>query len=144
MVVCKIDLCVPVNVCVALWFTFSSSWYFMILWTGLMSRSLSWSLWPSCCFSSCIYTRTNNIRHPWLTYSVDFPYAQNNKMTYNICSIVHGTQCIQPSICTVTNKAEISNLHNKLLVPMYAFYCVNYCMLHTVSYTFFKNIAGSL
>lgn len=33
-------------------FTLSSSWYFMILWTGLMSRSLSCSLWPSCCRNS--------------------------------------------------------------------------------------------
>lgn len=33
--------------------TFSRSWYFMILWTGLMSRSLSCSLWPSRCLSSC-------------------------------------------------------------------------------------------
>lgn len=33
--------------------TFSKSWYFMILWTGLMSRSLSCSLWPNCCLRSC-------------------------------------------------------------------------------------------
>lgn len=32
--------------------TLSRSWYFMILWTGLMSRSFSCSLWPSCCRSS--------------------------------------------------------------------------------------------
>lgn len=36
----------------ALHFTLSSSWYFMILWTGLMSRSLSCSLCPSCCRNS--------------------------------------------------------------------------------------------
>lgn len=32
--------------------TLSSSWYFMILWTGLMSRSEICSLCPSCCFRS--------------------------------------------------------------------------------------------
>lgn len=39
----------------AMWklITFSSSWYFMILWTGLIRRSLSCSLWPSCCRRSC-------------------------------------------------------------------------------------------
>lgn len=37
--------------------TFSSSWYFMILWTGLMSRSLSCSLWPNCCLRSCQVTK---------------------------------------------------------------------------------------
>jgi len=48
-----------VCLCVALGFTFSSSWYFMILCTGLMSRSFSCSLWPSCCFSSYTQTHTN-------------------------------------------------------------------------------------
>ena len=32
--------------------TLSSSWYFMILWTGLMSRSVICSLCPSRCFRS--------------------------------------------------------------------------------------------
>lgn len=33
--------------------TFSSNWYFMILWTGLISKSVSCSLWPRRCFKSC-------------------------------------------------------------------------------------------
>ena len=39
--------------CVRECYTLSSSWYFMILWTGLMRRSLICSLWPSCCLTSC-------------------------------------------------------------------------------------------
>lgn len=33
--------------------TFRSSWYFVTLCTGLMSRSVSCSLWPRRCFKSC-------------------------------------------------------------------------------------------
>lgn len=33
-------------------FTFSNSWYFIILWTGFISKSVSWSLCPRRCFRS--------------------------------------------------------------------------------------------
>lgn len=32
--------------------TFSSNWYFIIRWTGLISRSVICSLWPKRCFRS--------------------------------------------------------------------------------------------
>lgn len=33
--------------------TFSNSWYFIILCTGLINKSVSCSLWPRRCFKSC-------------------------------------------------------------------------------------------
>ena len=72
--------------------TLSSSWYFMILWTGLMRRSLICSLWPSCCLTSCRAAGQTN-RHPiGQRYPARRPFTQQTHVVRNASIIFVGNR----------------------------------------------------